>query len=304
MGCSNSCCYEVEDQNENKGRKVTLNPQKNNKINKKYKGVTKLDEKKKKFIEKALSENNNYREKHRVEKLELDEELIERAFILAYQKLEEGNFSNNYQKNIKNEVLGLIYLESNEELEADKLMQKWYSDLIEYNPKEPDEIQGLDSTKMIWKSSKKFGIGYYNKNITKSKNKSKKEKEKEKEKENREQNKYCYVALYHPAGNQPDEYKNNIIDAEKNIKELKNQMKKNNQKKIGKNNEETMVKSDGTPNKLKEEEEENNSGLDKINNIEENAFEQQEDENRREEDYSNVKNYTYKKINHNNSGKI
>ena len=242
MGCSN-CNSILTEENENKGKKIELNPKSKNKIEQKFKKEFILSDNKMKFISMALTKNNYYRKKHKVDELKLDKDLSKRAFILAYQKLEEGNFSNNYQKNEKNEDLGLINLESNEKLEAEELIKKWYSDLIEYNPKEPNEYQCLDSTQIIWKNSKKFGIGYYKKTLTEPKKKIKKEKEKE----NKEKNIYCYVALYYPAGNQPDQFKENIINAEENISQLKNKENIN-------KDEEIKIKNDEKINNLKEEE--------------------------------------------------
>ena len=246
---------------EDKGKIIELNQKSTNKIEPKYKQEFTLSDLEKKFIKISLLKNNYYRKKHKVDELKLDEDLSKRAFILAYQKLEEGNFSNNYQKNEKNEDLGLINLESNEELEADELIQKWYSDLIEYNPNEPDEYQCLDSTQIIWKNSKKFGIGFYKKTLIEPKKKILQEKLKEKQKDNKEKNIYCYVALYYPAGNQPEQFKENIINAEKNISEIKN---KKNEIKIQNNNIN------------KKEEKNNNEFINKIEVQEYDAYSQDE----------------------------
>ena len=118
----------------------------------------------------------------------------------------------------------MISLESNEKLAPDELMSKWYEDLIEYNPKEPDENKYLSSTQIIWKDSKKFGIGYYYVPFIQDKNDVGKGNIITKQK------KYCYIALYYPAGNQFDKnkYKTNVLNVETNIKKLKNKIKEEN----------------------------------------------------------------------------
>ena len=238
MGCSNSLCLNVDEEKENVGRRIKLNPKMKNKIESKYKEIIKLSDLEKDFIQKALSKNNHYRKKHGVNKLQLDNDLSKRAFILAYQKLEEGQFSNNYQKNGNNEDLGLISFESDEKLEAEELIKNWYDDLKEYNPKEPDEYQSLNSTQMIWKNSLNFGIGYYQKAST----------------ELNKNSKYCYVALYYPAGNQPDQYRSNVFNAEQNIRELEEE---NQNKKNVKKDEKGKIKSNEKSNESNEEKKDN-----------------------------------------------
>lgn len=290
MGCSDSSCLKVDEKNENVGRRIPLNPQMKNKIESKYEKLLKLSDLDNDFIKKALSMNNHYRKKHGVNELKLDKDLSKRALILAYQKLIEGQFSNNYQKNGNNEDLGLISFESNVKLEAEELIKNWYSDLKEYNPKEPDEFQSLNSTQMIWKNSLNFGIGYYPKALTELNKKAKKEKEKA----SNEINKYCYVALYHPAGNQPDQYRKNVFNTEQNIKELE---AKNRNKKNEKNDEEGKIKFNEELNESNKEK--------KIDNEPENNFEVQDyvsdtnAENRKENEENTVN--IYKRDKNNNS---
>ena len=218
MGCfSTNCCCEIISENDINRNKIEVNPNEESKIDSnKYKQILDFANSQKDFIVIALNKNNEYRISHNVDKLISDEDLIKRAFILSYQKLIEGKYSNDYLNDEKNKKLGMISLESNEKLDPDELMSKWYEDLIEYNPKEPDEYKGLSSTQIIWKDSKKFGIGYYyvpfiqDKNDVGNGNIITKQK------------KYCYIALYYPAGNQ---YENKMKEIEK-IENKKNKNKK------------------------------------------------------------------------------
>ena len=221
MGCCS--CEVIPEENKITDKNIELNPKEKNKIDKKkYKSVLKFADSQKGFINKALEQNNSLRKLHEVEPLVLDKDLYQRAFILAYQKLEEGNFSNNYQCDEKNEKLGMIIHESNEELDADKIIKIWYEDLINYNPKYPDIFDALNSTQMIWKGSEKFGIGYFSKDI------------------NNAGKKYWYVGLYSPQGNQPNvnKYKENVLNAEKNIKHIKNKINREKENRERRNKEE------------------------------------------------------------------
>lgn len=67
-------------------------------------------------------------------------------------------------------------------------------------------------------------------------------------------NKYCYVALYYPPGNQLDQYKKNVINAEKNKTELKAKKQKEAKQK---KDEENGNKYNKQPKELEEEEKKN-----------------------------------------------
>ena len=89
---------------------------------------------------------------------------------------------------------------------------------------------------MIWKNSKKFGIGYYTKI------------EKENENENIGHEKNCYIALYYPVGNQPNEYKQNELKTTSNINVVKKKVNKGkkgneekNEDKVNKKKERTQI---------------------------------------------------------------
>ena len=148
MGCFSTIgCCEIISENSITRNKIELNPNEDSKIDSnKYKQILDFANSQKDFIVIALNKNNEYRISHNVDKLISDEDLIKRAFILSYQKLIEGKYSNDYLNDEKKEKLGMISLESNEKLDPDELMIKWYDDLIEYNPKEPNENKNLNST--------------------------------------------------------------------------------------------------------------------------------------------------------------
>jgi len=160
------------------------------------------------FVEKALKKNNEFRKLHGIEELLLDDYLVKRAFILA-KKMFKDFCSEDLSYKDGSEI-GANFEKCDIILEPEKLMDKWYCENKKYNFIEPIELENNNFTQMIWKNSKRFGIGYY---FTKTKDDEK----------NLETKKYYYVALYYPAGNIPGEYKGNIFKK----KSLKNQSKNN-----------------------------------------------------------------------------
>ena len=169
------------------------------------------------FVNAALKRNNYYRNLHGVKPLVLDEYLFKMAFILAKQYLTEGTLENNNLKYKNHEELGMNVLSNDEMLDGDKLMNKWYDEINKpYNFIEPNEFECSNFTQMIWKQSTNFGCGFYCLEVKEVKE-EKEEKEGNKN-ENQEKNlkiqfskKYYYVALYYPAGNQPGEFKSNVL---------------------------------------------------------------------------------------------
>ena len=111
-------------------------------------------------------------------------------------------------------------------LNGKQLMSKWYEEKNDYDFQDPKQFECCNFSQMIWKNSKKFGIGYYileeedenkkrnNRNIN-----EKKESEYENDNQSIENNnpskKYCYVALYYPEGNKPGEYEENVPKTKK-----------------------------------------------------------------------------------------
>ena len=195
-----------------------------------------IDEEKKKFNENALKLNNKYRKQHGINPLDFDDYLYKRAFILAKQYLTDGTFDN---KNLLYEDggdLGMNALISDEELNPKNLMKKWYEENKNYNYIVPKELESNNFTQMIWKNSKKFGIGYFY--LLENEDYSNKKyislnKDNVNENKTSERKKFYYVALYYPAGNIPGEYEDNVL------KPLENEADKKefNKKSLAKNNE-------------------------------------------------------------------
>ena len=187
-------------------------------IEKKYLQNIKIDNN---FVEKALNKINEYRKLHGVNSLSTDDYLVKRAFLLAQKKLTDFIGEDFLYKN--GEDLGINLEKCENELDVGKLMDNWYNESKNYNYIEPIELECNNFTQMIWKSSQKFGIGYY---CSQDKN----------EEENPQNNKYYYVALFYPAGNIPGEYKSNIP---------KKQVEKNNLKSsININKKEIQIKKE------------------------------------------------------------
>jgi len=164
-----------------------------------------------KFVRDALDKNNDYRKLHGVKPLDSDDYLNKMAFILAKQYLTEGTLENNNLKYKNHEELGMNVLSYGEKLDGKQLMDIWYEEIYKpYNFIEPDEIECSNFTQMIWKKSTNFGCGYYCLKVKEEKE-SRKIENQEKNKENQFSEKYYYVALYYPAGNQPGEFKSNVL---------------------------------------------------------------------------------------------
>lgn len=182
--------------------KFETNSKRKNEIDKKlYKNLS-VDNN---FIENALKSNNEFRQNHKVQPLELDEYLNKRAYILAKELLTKKEFCNENLLYKNREDLGINVKLSNEKLKPEKLMEIWYEENQNYNYEKPEEFEYNNFTQMIWKDSKKCGIGYYHNNKN---NIFYLESDEE---NNSNEFEFCYIALYYPAGNKPGEYKSNVL---------------------------------------------------------------------------------------------
>ena len=181
------------------------NPKRKNEIDKKIIKNIFVDEI---FVENALKKNNEYRQNHGVEILELDEYLNKRASILAKELLINGEFNNENLLYKNCDELGMNVKLSNEILEPEILMKIWYEENQSYKYKFPEDFECNNFTQMMWKNSKKFGIGYYQSNI---KNKNNNIIQENNTKKELSEYAFCYIALYYPAGNKPGEYENNVF---------------------------------------------------------------------------------------------
>ena len=185
--------------NDNIDRKFMERKKRNIQIDKNLLKNLKIDNS---FVENAIKKINEYRKLHGVEPLIQDDYLIKRAFILSKKKL-TNYFSEDFLYK-DGDDLGCNFEKCEDDIKAEKLIEKWYQENKSYNFIEPIELECNNFTQMIWKNTKRFGIGYYH------------EKEKNKI--------YC-VALFHPAGNIPGEYKKNVLKKRKEISDLENPKK-------------------------------------------------------------------------------
>jgi len=213
MGNNNQIQNEDINKNNIESKVIEKNPKRKNDIDKKkYKDIN-IDEQKKQFANNALKKNNEYRKKHGVAPLDLDDYLNKRAFILAKLFVNEEEFDNDNLLYKNREDLGMNILMSENKLDAENLMNKWYEENINYNFIEPKELECNNFTQMIWKDSKKFGIGYCH--LGGNENNQFNEKKSLK--------KFCYIALYYPEGNKPGEYIKNVLKIQKEINKSKNE---------------------------------------------------------------------------------
>ena len=80
---------------------------------------------------------------------------------MAKQYLTEGTFDNTNLLYKDGEELGMNALSSEKELNPKQLMKEWYEENKKYNYIEPKILDSNNFTQMIWKNSKKFGVGYF-----------------------------------------------------------------------------------------------------------------------------------------------
>ena len=199
----------VQELNAIKYYQFETNTKKNNEIDKIKNKTIKIDTN---FTNEALIANNDFRIKHGVKPLKLDDYLNKKAYILSEEFLTKGEFENENLLYENFEELGMNVKMSNKKLDAEILMKKWYEENNDYNYKDPQELESNNFTQMIWKNTKKFGIGYYHldeQDFEKIKKKNN-NIQKSTEETNQKYYEFCYIALYYPAGNIPGEYIDNV----------------------------------------------------------------------------------------------
>ena len=142
------------------------------------------------FNKNMLEFHNKYREKHHSTKLENKVELNNKAKEYAEMLLGVKAYNENEGINFFNDnILGENIYYSDKEEKEENICQYWYNENNKYNydlnnfQKETNHF-----TQLVWNSTKLIGFGYANYN-----------------------NKYCYVALYSPAGNFFGEFTNNVF---------------------------------------------------------------------------------------------
>ena len=139
------------------------------------------------FNKNMLEFHNKYREIHHSAKLENTVELNDKAneyaeMLLGVKEYNEGIIFNE-------NVLGENIYYSDKEEKEENICQYWYNEKNKYNYDLNNFQKGTNHfTQLVWNSTKLIGFGYANYN-----------------------NKYCYVALYSPAGNVFGQFTNNVF---------------------------------------------------------------------------------------------
>ena len=142
------------------------------------------------FNKNMLEFHNKYREKHHSTKLENKVELNNKAKEYAEMLLGVKAYNENEGINFFNDnILGENIYYSDKEEKEENICQYWYNEKNKYNYDLNNFQKGTNHfTQLVWNSTKLIGFGYANYN-----------------------NKYCYVALYSPAGNVFGQFTNNVF---------------------------------------------------------------------------------------------
>ncbi|CAG7818921.1 unnamed protein product [Allacma fusca] len=110
----------------------------------------------KEFLKDALKAHNNYRDKHGVKDLSLDDDLCAVAQAWANElaekdKMEHSN--NGYGEN--------VFWTSTAAVSGPLPVDSWYKEIKDFNFKKVDHQPGTGHfTQVVWKDSKKLGIAY------------------------------------------------------------------------------------------------------------------------------------------------
>ena len=144
------------------------------------------------FQKSALDAHNNYRAKHHVGKLVLNQELCDIAQKYAEELARTGNFAhsgNSLHDDNMGENLFACY---GMKITGKMMTDDWYNEVNQYNFNNPGYISGTGHfTQIVWKGSKQVGFGYA-----------------------QARDGYYYgVANYYPAGNFIGEFEDNVFRA-------------------------------------------------------------------------------------------
>ena len=142
------------------------------------------------FQKSALDAHNNYRAKHHVGKLVLNQELCDIAQKYAEELARTGNFAhsgNSFHDDNMGENLFACY---GMKITGKMMTDDWYNEVNQYNFNNPGYISGTGHfTQIVWKGSKQVGFGYA-----------------------QARDGYYYgVANYYPAGNFIGEFEDNVF---------------------------------------------------------------------------------------------
>ena len=140
-------------------------------------------------LEKVLQIHNKYREIHGSPPLKMSDRLCKKAEEYIKQLINDNNDNENDSLFIYyDQPLGVnIYIDKKQKSPKD-ICEEWYNENKNYNY-ESDKFQknAIHFTQIVWKNSEKAGFSFNKKN------------------------KKCIgVALYYPAGNIFDEFKENV----------------------------------------------------------------------------------------------
>ena len=144
------------------------------------------------FQKNALDAHNNYRAKHHVGKLVLNQELCDIAQEYAEELARTGNFAhsgNSFHGDNMGENLFACY---GMKITGKMMTDDWYNEVKQYDFNNPGYISGTGHfTQIVWKGSKQVGFGYA-----------------------QARDGYYYgVANYYPAGNFIGEFEDNVFRA-------------------------------------------------------------------------------------------
>lgn len=110
----------------------------------------------KEFLKDSLKSHNDYRAKHGVKPLKLDDDLCEVAQAWANTLAKQDKMahsSNGYGEN--------VFWTSTPTVTGAKCVDSWYAEIKDFNWAKIDHQPGTGHfTQVIWKSSEKLGIAY------------------------------------------------------------------------------------------------------------------------------------------------
>ena len=136
---------------------------------------------------KMLECHNNYRKKHFSKELNINNELNSIAEDYA-KNIVEKNLEIGQNILYKNDILGENIFISNKKEKEEDICKNWYEEKNRYNYElNSFQKETNNFTQMIWSSTNEVGFGCFNND-----------------------KKYCYVALYYPAGNIFGQFKKNV----------------------------------------------------------------------------------------------
>ena len=142
------------------------------------------------FCSEALQAHNNYRKKHHVEPLKLNQELCKIAQNYANHLANVGRLQHSDNTYHNKSIGENLYCCSGKEATGSSVTNSWYSEIKNYNYNNGDYSDGVGHfTQVVWKDTKEVGFG-------KSKGQN---------------GKIYVVANYYPAGNVMGYFKDNVL---------------------------------------------------------------------------------------------